>query len=228
MCVIIIKPIGKDIDEDILERCWQGNPHGSGFMYADGGKLTVVKGMMILDDFLIEYNKHNGISKNLIIHFRFATSGKINAKQTHPFWIFDEKLAFAHYGHIGNIIDIQSESDTIVFNKNILSKLPVDFLKSEPIVELIGAYIGSSLLVFMDNNGEITMLGDTSRTTYIEDTWYSNADWMGSVSQEEYNDGEDYVSDPVSDPELKEISLTFFNDMLYWWQQKKKVFLHHE
>jgi hypothetical protein len=178
MCVIINKPPELNVPDDILRKCWIANPHGAGFMYASDGLLHIVKGLMTYDNFIKEYIAHDCWSKEVVIHFRLASAGKIIPEQTHPFWIFPDNLAFVHNGHLmeydnGGL----KQSDTMEFNQDMLSKLPQDFLNNEAIVELLDSYIDYSVMVFMNNMGKITTLGDTLPSISLDGVWYSNDLW---------------------------------------------------
>jgi len=179
MCCIIHKPRGIDIPQDVFQRVWNKNPHGAGFMYADHESLQIVKGLMTLGDFMEKYVEHKCIEKELIIHFRLASVGAIVPEQTHPFWVFPNQLAFAHNGHMmQHETSSLSQSDTMIFNQEILSKLPPNFLSNEGITKLLSDYLCGSILAFMDNLGKIKILGDTFPSIFFNNCWFSNDFWQ--------------------------------------------------
>ena len=47
MCIAIYKPKGNTISKDTLKNCFDNNPDGSGFMYAQNDKLVVKKGYIL-------------------------------------------------------------------------------------------------------------------------------------------------------------------------------------
>jgi len=184
MCCIIIKPKGVNLSLDILEKIWRTNPHGAGFMYADSRSLNVVTGMMTLNDFMNEYTACECKHEEVVIHFRLASAGAIIPEQTHPFWVFNEELAFVHNGHMINFDEGGiKQSDTMSFNDKILTKLPHDFPQNEAIMELLDSYIESSVMVFMDKIGNIFTVGDTSCSIEQDEVWYSNDYWESSTSE---------------------------------------------
>jgi gamma-glutamylcyclotransferase (GGCT)/AIG2-like uncharacterized protein YtfP len=76
MCVIIIKQKNNVMTEEIAKTSSRINPHGLGIIW--------------LDTFEVEYYKSKDYRKLLtkrpfIAHFRYATKGKINKANTHPF-----------------------------------------------------------------------------------------------------------------------------------------------
>lgn len=76
MCVIIIKQKDNIMSEDVAQTSSQINPHGLGIIW--------------LDTFDVEYYKSSDYrklitSRPFIAHFRYATKGKINRENTHPF-----------------------------------------------------------------------------------------------------------------------------------------------
>ena len=47
MCIIVAKEIGIEMPSmETLERCFQANPDGAGFMWADGKMVHIRKGFM--------------------------------------------------------------------------------------------------------------------------------------------------------------------------------------
>jgi hypothetical protein len=147
-------------------------------MYAKDGRLFVPKGYMSLEAFLESYNKISSATE-VIIHFRLASCGKVVPEQTHPMFINDG-LAFCHNGHMINKAiseEVNSKkSDTIIFLEKILKKLPADFLSNPAMRELLNEYLGSSVLYFMDKDGNVDILGDQSDTYMQDDCRFSN-DW---------------------------------------------------
>ena len=179
MCVIIHKPIGVKIDENILRLCWHANPDGAGFMYTTDGEIQIQKGYMLFEDFLEAYHYIDEERYDMVIHMRYATSGKVCPEQCHPF-IVHNRLAFAHYGHIvfDFHIEDESKSDTVVFLDEILRKLPKNFLDYDGVKKLLINYINDSTLLFMDNNSNITIMGGERFSIIRDGCWFSNSSWL--------------------------------------------------
>lgn len=115
MCQIIIANRKLTIKE--LKENWEYNNDGAGFVYR--GK--VYKGLMKLEDLLKTYL--NVVEKDTkekhIIHFRTATSGKVNEDNTHPF-IFSGHYALFHNGVIHCLGD-KEKSDTRMLVELVLN-----------------------------------------------------------------------------------------------------------
>ena len=178
MCIAIMKPEGKVIPEDTLLECWNNNPDGAGFMYAEDGKLHIHKGFMGWSGFWKAWKKHQ--DKKSVIHFRIRTHGKTDAENTHPFQVGDN-LAFVHNGTIGNVsIDNKDFSDTYHFNTKLMKKLykaDSRFIFKEHFQELVSAYIGWSKLIFLDAKGNHVIVNE-DKGKWDEDIWYSNTSYQ--------------------------------------------------
>lgn len=187
MCIIIAKNSGVDMpNNEILSTCWHNNPDGGGFMYQTKDKqVQIVKGFMSLADLKGGLEKVN-LSKEdiVVIHFRTATSGKIDEHTTHPFPI-NRKInklkqlnikatkGVAHNGILSS--GTAKMSDTMEFIINILSDPVIhNHLSKTSIRWLLDDYLGLlNKLVIMDCKG-IKLIG----APWIEDKktklWFSN------------------------------------------------------
>ena len=177
MCIAVMKPEGKILSRETLEECWNSNPDGAGFMYAEDDKLHIHKGLMSFSAFYRAYKKHQ--ERKSVLHFRIRTHGATDKENTHPFQVGD-KLAFVHNGMISkvNILDTKF-SDTYHFNTGMLKKLySADnrFIFKDHYQELIGTYIGWSKLVFLDNKGNHVLVNE-SAGTWDDEVWYSNTSY---------------------------------------------------
>jgi hypothetical protein len=176
MCIICHKPENNVLAEHVIDNMWHNNPDGAGFMYAENGKLHIQKGLMSLSDFKAAYEPHK--EKEAVLHFRIRTHGKTDAEMTHPFSINDS-LAFVHNGII-NGLGNNTHSDTWYFNENYLKPLSQDvqsFLHISPITTLIKDKIGGSKLVFMDQDGNVTIINEHLGVRSSDGFWFSNSSW---------------------------------------------------
>ena len=163
MCVIINKPAKKTLPKTVLENCYANNPHGWGIMWADGGKLHVVRGLGNFQDFYKAYRNvpHHA---NAAIHFRWATHGLKNEANTHPFTVINdanESLAMMHNGVIWNPRTIDKDmSDTWHFVEQDVKPLlggNIAMLDDEVTFSLIESSSHGSKLLFMDNFGHVNV-----------------------------------------------------------------------
>ena len=176
MCIAIMKSENKKINKATLKRCYDANPDGAGFMYAENKELTVKKGYFTFKDFYKEYKPHE--NKQVLLHFRIKTHGPIDKDNCHPFLV-NTGLGFIHNGIISGYGD-NKESDTIQFNNSILKKIVAkhgnNSLFDDPMVELIENVIGYSKLVFLDRHGNYKIMNE-DKGSWNDGIWYSNSSW---------------------------------------------------
>lgn len=134
MCVIIYKPENTMIDAATLRAAWKQNDHGAGLAYfAKNGDVQIKKGFFYCDDLIDAIDRLQRVA--VVIHFRLATHGKINALQCHPFAIqkraLDSKAGRSarvaaclfHNGIISGYGNGKI-SDTIDFVSSTLARVP--------------------------------------------------------------------------------------------------------
>lgn len=174
MCIIVAVPNEETIPEATLSTCWEANPHGAGYMFADGKEVIIRKGFMDFDSFMEDYNTLD--KQPHVIHFRIATHGTTDGDNTHPFRV-SSKLAFAHNGIINGVSNKQDKmSDTWHFNEELLKPLSAydgKFYKREVNVRLLENFIGSSKLAFLNSGGDITLFNE-KQGGWDNGVWYSN------------------------------------------------------
>ena len=156
-----MKSANKKINKATLRRCYDANPDGAGFMYAEDKQLHVKKGYFTFKEFYKEYKPHG--DKQVLIHFRIKTHGPIDKDNCQPFLV-NNSLGFIHNGIISGY-GSSSKSDTIEFNESILQKIVSkhgnNSLFDDPMVELIENVIAYSKLVFLDRHCNFTIMNDT-------------------------------------------------------------------
>lgn len=179
MCVIVYKPKKADITRKKLLACWNDNPDGAGFMYASENVLHIHKGFMTFRKFYRRYREceRKNSDSNFAIHFRIATHGKVNPNNCHPFYV-NEKTGFMHNGTL-NCLDVtknSSKSDTMIFNEDVLKKLPKNFLKRKEYNILLNSIAKAELSKFaiMDNKGTCYLFNE-SAGTWKQGIWYSSS-----------------------------------------------------
>lgn len=174
MCVIIAKPADKSVSKDTLEKCWYINDDGAGIAWVEDGVLKIKKGFMSYENLISFWDSRSWDGIPMLIHFRISTSGKVDKKNTHPFWVVNDDLVFAHNG-VFMELGKDNISDTIVFNREVLQRLPDDFIYSEPIMKMIGKYCGfSSKLAFLNASGEFSFVNEKDGKWDTDGCWYSN------------------------------------------------------
>ena len=176
MCIAIYKPANEIISKASLQRCFDSNPDGAGFMFAEEEKLHVHKGYFTFKSFYKAYKKHE--TKQALVHFRIKTHGKTDKENCHPILV-NSGLGFIHNGIISGYGD-DKLSDTIQFNNAILKKIVKKHgsmgLFDDPMVELIENVIGYSKLVFLDKKGNFNIMNEDKGHWYNK-VWYSNSSY---------------------------------------------------
>jgi glutamine amidotransferase len=176
MCIIAAIPTKKEISKATLQRCWNNNPHGGGFMFTDGKKIHTFKEMNSFKRYwkAFVHARETYPQSSFVCHFRISTHGKINEENCHPFLV-NPKLAFAHNGIIRNAPTSPDYSDTYMFNLTILQNLPNNFLDNVSVRLLIQEYIGSgSKLAFLSSDNKITLINEKAGQWDANGVWFSN------------------------------------------------------
>jgi hypothetical protein len=181
MCIAIYKPEGKVIPYATLKECYEGNPDGAGFMYAQDKVLHIEKGFFSLKSFYKAYKEHQ--DKQVVLHFRIKTHGKIDETNCHPFAV-NNAIGFVHNGIISGFGDT-NHSDTIGFNNQVLQPLVNKWgnlsIFQDPIKDLIESRIGYSKLIFLDRHGNHHIFGE-QKGEWDDGIWYSNTSYKPYVA----------------------------------------------
>jgi glutamine amidotransferase len=181
MCIAIYKPADKILSQETLNECYNSNPDGAGFMYAQDKKLHIEKGFFSYESFYQAFKEHE--HKQAVLHFRIKTHGKIDTTNCHPFAV-NNAIGFVHNGIISGFGDT-NHSDTIGFNNAILQPLVHKWgnlaLFQDPIVDLIEGRIGYSKLVFLDRHGNHKIMNE-HKGEWDNGIWYSNNSYKPYVA----------------------------------------------
>lgn len=187
MCIAILNT-RNTLTRETLQQCWKSNPDGAGMIYTNNNQIQIFKEMTNFDKFYKEYSKQRKANKssNFVLHFRIATSGKIDKTNCHPFNV-NKNLSFVHNGMITIEQLNKNVSDTYTFNELILKKLPSNFLNNHAIIDLIESYIGYSKLIFLDSDNNASILNEDLGHWDIENNWYSNNSYQCSYTKTKVN-----------------------------------------
>lgn len=185
MCIIVYKKSNvAPPSKEVLERQFDNNPHGCGYMWVQDDIVRVKKGFMKFEDFYKDYQetlKVIGDKEPMIFHFRISTQAGVCPEFTHPFPLTDRRdamtwlnykcpVGIAHNG----VISLTSSSyakdytDTTKFINEYLTLI----LKSNDVSKitekqklLIAKLINSSRLAFFDKYKNVCLIGN-----FIEDS----------------------------------------------------------
>lgn len=201
MCIIAMKPEGVTLSDAKLYHMWKNNPDGAGFMYAEDGKLKIVKGLMTYMHFRQALDEA-GPTRKIVMHFRIRTHGAIKPEMTHPFWI-NNNLGMAHNGVITKLAGETTtlRSDTAVFAAKLANEYsnPLDAIKNPFHRAMIESFIGYSKLVFMDATGKHYIFNE-NMGTWDKDVWYSNESYKPAkiaANKSAWKDEKKNLSDKV-------------------------------
>jgi hypothetical protein len=193
MCLMFAMPDGQRVNRAALEKAWNLNHDGAGFMYASKGRVVIHKGFFTFEDFWKAYVQHlvkgRGRKGAAVVHFRFATHGLKDKVNCHPHRIND-RLAFAHNGIIRIDTPNPARSDTLEFRDRYLSDLPDGWLENQAICDLVGARAAGSKLAFIDGRGRLTIINE-HLGAWRDNVWISSTIFGLSAADEEEEWDED-------------------------------------
>jgi predicted glutamine amidotransferase len=173
-----------------LQKCWDNNRDGAGYMFPSNGNVVIKKGFMKFKDFYANLQndlKRYGEFTPFVLHFRIQTQGGVNPQYTHPFPLSADMddlkklrvktdIGIAHNGIIDLTSSLYSKtvtySDTMKFITDYLTLIihDKDYYKDIDKLTLIERLIESKMAI-MDGDGHTELIG-----FFIEDNgcYYSN------------------------------------------------------
>ena len=176
MCVICASLSGvRQPSASQIRTMFEHNPHGAGYMYARGGKVTIHKGFMDLDEFMDALkSEHFTAEDSVVYHFRISTQAGVNPEMTHPFPLTNQKrltraldlscgCGIAQNGIIRLTTDPDEKnySDTALFITGYLTRIirkPADLRNQDKLDEVFR--LARSKFAIMDGGGYIATVGD--------------------------------------------------------------------
>jgi gamma-glutamylcyclotransferase (GGCT)/AIG2-like uncharacterized protein YtfP len=182
MCQIIVKPEGKKVDFEKLNKAQEWNEDGYGVTWWEFGELNTFKTM--------EFKRFKALLSTLkdtkaVIHLRNTTRGKTCNSNNHPFKIKSGVLF--HNGTVNGLsCSVEGGSDTLALSELINA---CDYNYIEDILPLVKHIIGNTInrLVFFEDDGEITIVNE-NLGMWENGIWYSN----------DYHKKEVYVPKPYT------------------------------
>ena len=180
MCLAVYKPANVLPDWGALEAGFNSNKDGAGFVAVGNGKLLISKGHFSFDAFREAYQPYADLQA--AVHFRWATHGKTDAINCHPFAISDD-LALIHNGVLPIKCDLDDNmSDTWHYVQHILipyAERDPDFFLQPEVIFLGEAAIRGSKFVFLRSDGE-SQIWNADDGHWAGDIWYSNESYKRS------------------------------------------------
>lgn len=234
MCLIAVKNKGVDLPEKKkLEIGYKNNPDGVGIamLRPDKNLIYIKKDFKDFEDFWKWSNENISRDDIAVIHFRLATSGKVDIGNRHPFPITRNKqllrrsTSYSRYivAHNGVLSDYSYKkgkySDTQKFTMDLLADLKYK-LHIEGVQRLISKYIGSDKLAIIDaKHRKLILIGD-----YIEDNriFWSNDNYKESKSR--YRDRwDDFLGCDICERELKNVKWIAKESMYLCRRCRKRI-----
>lgn len=179
MCIAILNTKQTTLKKQVLKNCWENNGDGAGMLYIDNdNKLQVFKEMK---DFNTFYNKYIDVrskygKRNIVLHFRISTHGRVNETNCHPFLVNDN-IGFVHNGMIYDVPTSTEFSDTYMFNESILKNFKDGFEYNETMLDMLETFIGGgSKLVFLNDNDDYFIVNEKAGHWSLG-CWFSNSSY---------------------------------------------------
>ena len=175
MCIICVSKSGvRQPTEHELYHMFLNNPHGTGYMVARRGLVSISKGYMDFDEFLNALGKEHFTERDSVVyHFRISTQAGVSPEMTHPFPLSTRpermrqldlscRVGVAHNGVIRLTSDPNNErySDTAIFITDYLSQIILRRadLRDQRVLDSI-FQIAQSKFAIMDGRGYIATVG---------------------------------------------------------------------
>lgn len=180
MCLAIYKPATTQPDWSAYRNGFAANNDSWGFAVVVDGAIVTRCGIGQFDEFREALEPY--ADKQAIIHFRWATHGKKDTGNCHPFMVADD-LAVIHNGVISIKCDVDKDrSDTWHFNELVLKPMherDVDFYKRSEIVYTQELAHDSSKFVFLRADGDFVIWNEDDGEWATDGHWYSNDSHAG-------------------------------------------------
>jgi glutamine amidotransferase len=180
MCLAIYKPADTAPDWVAYKNGIDSNSDGWGFAVIDNGELLTACGMGGFEEF--RHNLEPFGHCQAIIHFRWATHGKKDTTNCHPFFVDD--LAVIHNGIVN--IDTKSDetkSDTWHFVDAVLTPMyhrDRDFFLRTDVIYTQELAHYTSKFVFLRADGKHSIWNKEDGITEKDGHWYSNTAYLTS------------------------------------------------
>lgn len=149
------------MDKALLKRCLSKNSDGMGIMFPQGGKLFQYRTMKDFNQIWNYYCNARSAGKPVAIHFRKNTKGDNSLANCHPFKIADG-LSMMHNGTIYGMDGEKGVSDSRYFTREVLSKLPGNFIQSDALWSVVKGAISGDRMFFMDYQGNFSIMNEST------------------------------------------------------------------
>jgi len=187
MCLVIHKPRGAQIPDELLASASHYNPDGFGIMAFDasGGIDVRRRARTRLAELRRLYREREEFE--CVVHLRYRTRGAIELGNTQPMRITRD-IYMVHNGTVDVGLHTEERSDTwhLIedYLRPILRRRP-DNLYDAGFAKLIRAWAGEhNRFVFMDARRGATVVINRESGVACGDLWLSNARWFDATGFE--------------------------------------------
>lgn len=172
MCLIAYTPtVSSRLTYTEITKAFASNGDGAGLMFSDGKTLTIDKGLFTVDEFCEAYYSIPD-SYPVVSHFRWATHGKKNSDNCHPFALCEGRVGMVHNGILPS--PESGESDTKFWADTVFWGRRPGFLMSHAFRDHVEKVIGYNKIVLMDSAGKVSIL-NANQGVQKGDRWLSNS-----------------------------------------------------
>ncbi len=181
MCLIIHKPAGLRIPQELLQAALSLNPDGWGVMgFEPGGRLLLDRGTQIQPEQLIEFEEQH-VEAEYALHLRKQTRGSSGLENVHPFRVADG-LYLMHNGTLPIEARLPGRSDTWHFTADVLRPLAQrhpGLLSDYAFVRLLELGLrAENKLALLDERLRRIVLVNRGHGAELEGLWLSNTRWI--------------------------------------------------
>lgn len=173
MCIAILKTPNGVVTKEELQTSFNNNPDMCGFGFVDEGQVYVLKGYDKFEEFYSDYEQVAELNdRNILIHFRISTSGKVDEDNCHPFFVKND-LILIHNGVLTGCRTEKDKNDTRCFIEDNLCNIPTKMWKKKTFRNLVGEAIGNSKFVLLDQHDNYYIINEDSGH-WSNGCWFSN------------------------------------------------------
>lgn len=180
MCLAIYKPAETKPDWNAYENGFLQNDDSWGFAAVADGQIVTACGLGKFAEFREAFEPY--ADKQAIIHFRWATHGKKDTGNCHPFMVADD-LAVIHNGVIEIKCNVNADrSDTWHFNELVLKPMhgrDGDFYRRPEVAYTQELAHSGSKFVFLRADGDYEIWNAADGEWEKDGHWYSNDSYEG-------------------------------------------------
>lgn len=185
MCLAIYKPENAQVSRATLKKGSISNSDGMGIVVATETAMIRYRTLKDFDRFYQFYKDYEKFP--MMIHFRWATVGKVCEENIHPFRIKDDLFmchngGFHQYGN-NDVSDTREVAQELGKIKDIEK-----CLRNKDILDKADAIIGYQKVIMMDMK-DFYIFNENSGV-WKDDVWYSNAGGFTYGREEEDFEGE--------------------------------------